>query len=273
MTAPAMDHVNGIPALGFGTYPLLGDEAVRAVSMALELGFRHIDSAQMYGNETQVGRAIASSGIPRGELFIVTKVDPSNLGVGRFAGSVARSVEELGTVPDLLLIHWPPADSPIDGPVERLIEEQRKGMARLIGVSNFNTAMMRRAQDLAKGALICNQVEFHPLLDQARLLATARELGMVLTAYSPLARGKAMETAAVREIARRYGCPASAVVLRWIIQQGVAAIPMTSKRINAEANLAALDINLSDEEMAAISVLNMQHERVINPSWMAGRWD
>ena len=273
MTAPAMDHVNGIPALGFGTYPLLGDEAARAVSMALELGFRHIDTAQMYGNEAHVGRAIASSGIPRGELFLVTKVDPSNLSAGRFAGSVARSVEELGTVPDLLLIHWPPADSPIDGPVERLIEEQRKGMARLIGVSNFNTAMMRRAQDMAKGALICNQVEFHPLLDQRKILATARELGMVLTAYSPLARGKAMETPVVREIARRYGCPASAVVLRWIIQQGVAAIPMTSKRANAEANLAARDITLSDAEMAAVSALNAQHERVINPSSMAGRWD
>lgn len=273
MTAPAMDHVNGIPVLGFGTYPLLGDEAVRAVSMALELGVRHIDTAQMYGNEKEVGRAIAASGLARDALFIVTKVDPSNLGAARFAGSVARSVEDLGTVPDLLLIHWPPADSPIDSPVERLIEEQRKGMARLIGVSNFNTAMMRRAQAIAKGALICNQVEFHPLLDQSKVHAVARELGMVLTAYSPLVRGKAMEAPAVREIASRHGCPASAVVLRWIIQQGVAAIPMTSKPANAKANLAALDITLDDAEMAAISALTANAERVINPSAMAGRWD
>ena len=273
MTAPAMDHVNGIPALGFGTYPLLGDEAVRAVSMALELGFRHIDTAQMYGNERQVGRAIAASGLARNELFIVTKVDPSNLGAAHFAGSVARSVEELGTVPDLLLIHWPPADTPIDGPLERLIEEQRKGMARLIGVSNFNTAMLRRAQEMARGALVCNQVEFHPMLDQSKLLGVARELGMVLTAYSPLARGKAMEAPAVREIASRHGCPASAVVLRWIIQQGVAAIPMTTKRANASDNLAALDITLTEAEMAAISALGAQGQRLINPSWMAGRWD
>lgn len=273
MTPRAMDHVNGIPALGFGTYPLKGEEAVRAVSMALELGLRHIDTAQMYGNEKQVGQAIAASGIPRSELFIVTKVDPSNLGAARFAGSVARSAEDLGTVPDLLLIHWPPADSPIDGPVERIIAEQQKGMARLIGVSNFNTAMLRRAQEIAKGALICNQVEFHPLLDQSKILATARDLGMVLTAYSPLAHGKAMEQPAVQEIARRHGCPASAVVLRWIIQQGVAAIPMTSKRANAEANLAALDITLSDEEMAAVSALTIKGTRLIDPSWMAGRWD
>ena len=164
MTPRAMDHVNGIPALGFGTYPLKGEEAVRAVSMALELGLRHIDTAQMYGNEKQVGQAIAASGIPRSELFIVTKVDPSNLGAARFAGSVARSAEDLGTVPDLLLIHWPPADGEIDAPVEiivklaRLIERQRvngevaaRGILVPIGVESDARMAAERFHVAAQG--------------------------------------------------------------------------------------------------------------------------
>ena len=268
-----MDHFNGIPAIGLGTYPLAGPEAERCVAAALEVGIRHIDTAQMYGNEKQVGRGMAASGVTRVELFLVTKVDPSNLGAARFADSVRRSVDDLGSVPDLLLIHWPPSDGEIDGPVERLLRAGEQGFAKNLGVNNFSPRLMRHAQALAGGKLICNQVEFHPLLDQSKILATARQLGMVLTAYSPLAHGKAMEQPAVQEIARRHGCPASAVVLRWIIQQGVAAIPMTSKRANAEANLAALDITLSDEDMAAISALTIKGTRLIDPSWMAGRWD
>lgn len=267
-----MDRFNGIPAIGFGTYPLAGAEAERCVAAALEVGIRHVDTAQMYGNERAVGRGIAASGVPRGDIFLVTKVDPSNLGSSRFAASVQRSVDELGTVPDLLLIHWPPSDGEIDGPVERLLREGEKGMAQRLGVSNFSPRLMRRAQSLAGGRLICNQVEFHPLLDQSKLLATARELGMVLTAYSPLARGRCMEEEVVQEIAARHGRPASEIVLRWIIQQGVAAIPMTRKRDNAASNLRAADFALTEPEMAAITALGSRNIRLINPSWMRS-WD
>lgn len=273
MASTMMQSEKGIPLLGFGTYPLKGEEAERCVSMALEIGYRHIDTAQMYANEKAVGRAIKASGVRREEIFLVTKVDPSNLGPTRFADSVAQSVDDLGTVPDVLLIHWPPADDNFDATVERLIAEQQKGNTRLIGVSNFTPAMLRRAQSIAEGRIICNQVEFQPLLDQSVLLATARELGVVLTAYRPLARGKAMEPPVIQQIAQRHGRPASEVVLRWIIQQGVAAIPMTTQRVNAVSNLNALSFSLPDEEMAAITAIGTREGRTINPSWMAGRWD
>ena len=268
-----MDRFNGIPAIGFGTYPLSGAEAERCVAAALEVGIRHVDTAQMYGNEKPVGRGIAVSGVARGDVFLVTKVDPSNLGASRFATSVQRSVDELGTVPDLLLIHWPPSDGDIDGPVERLLRAGEAGMAKHLGVSNFSPRQMRRAQELAGGRLICNQVEFHPLLDQSKLLAAARELNMVLTAYSPLARGRCMEEKVVQDIAARHGRPVSEVVLRWIIQQGVAAIPMTRRRENAASNLRAADFALAAEEMDAISALSSRNMRLINPSWMTKGWD
>ena len=267
-----MDRFNGIPAIGFGTYPLKGAEAEQCVAAALDVGIRHIDTAQMYGNEKPVGRAIAASGLARSDIFLVTKVDPSNLGAARFADSVKRSVDDLGTVPDLLLIHWPPPDGEIGGPLERLLKAGQAGMALKLGVSNFTPGQMRRAQQLAGGALICNQVEFHPLLDQSRLLAAAREVSMVLTAYSPVARGKCMEEKVVQEIAARHGRPASEVVLRWITQQGVAAIPMTRRRENAASNLRAVDFTMSGDEMAAITALNSRNKRLIDPAWNDPQW-
>ena len=273
MPAIAMKSVNGIPVLGFGTYPLVGEEAIRAIAMALELGLRHIDTAQMYGNEADVGRALAASSLPRQELYVVTKIDPSNLGGSRFLASAKRSAEALGSPPDLLLIHWPPADADFDATVERLIEARDRGLARAIGVSNFTPRMMRRAQQLASGAILCNQVEFHPLLDQSALLAAAREEGVALAAYSPLARGKALEPGPIRDIAARLGRKPSEIVLRWIIQQGVAAIPMTTRRENALSNINALTFDLSEADMAAISALGTARGRTINPSWMAGRWE
>jgi 2,5-diketo-D-gluconate reductase B len=268
-----VDRPNGIPILGFGTYPLSGDEAVRAAAMAIGLGFRHIDTAQMYGNERDVGRAIKASGLKRQEPYIVTKVDPANLGKERFVDSVARSIEDLGGPVDLLLIHWPPGDREFDAAIDRLVAEKERSTTRAIGVSNFSPGLMRRAQERAKGAIVNNQVEFHPLLDQKQLLAAAKELGIVLSAYSPLARGAALKPQAVADVAHRLGRPPSEVVLRWIIQQGVAAIPMTTKRENALSNLNALSLMLSEADIAAISAIGTRQGRTINPSWMAGRWD
>lgn len=268
-----MKTVNGIPIFGLGTYPLQGDEAYRAVTMALELGIRHIDTAQMYENEAEIGRAVAASGLPRSEIFVVTKVDPGNLVADRFASSVARSMADLGGPADLLLIHWPPPEADFDATVDRLVAEKAKGMAKTIGVSNFTPRMMRRAQQRTGGAIINNQVEFHPLLDQRAVLATARELGIALSAYSPLARGAAMKPDVVQEVARRLDRPASEVVLRWIIQQGVVAIPMTTRRENALSNLNALTFTLSDADMAAISAIGRRDTRTVSPASMEGRWD
>jgi diketogulonate reductase-like aldo/keto reductase len=251
----------------------MGEDVYRAVRMALDLGIRHIDTAQMYGNERDIGRALRDCGIARHDLYVVTKVDPSNIGASRFSNSVAQSIEHLGGPVDLLLIHWPPQGMEFDAALGRLMEEKAKGMAAAIGVSNFTPKMMRRAQELTGGAVINNQVEFHPLLDQQAVLATARELGIAVSAYSPLARGKALQPQVVQEIAGRHGRPASEIVLRWIIQQGVIAIPMTTKRGNALSNLNAFAFELSDPEMAAISTLGSGAGRTINPAWMAGRWD
>jgi 2,5-diketo-D-gluconate reductase B len=263
---------NGIPVLGLGTYPLKGEEVVSAIRMALDVGLRHVDTAQMYGNERDVGRALTQSGVPRSELYVVTKVDPGNLGGDRFATSVARSTDDLGGPVDLLLIHWPPADDDIDAAVERLMAEKQKGTARHIGVSNFTVGMLRRAHARTGGAIICNQVEFHPLLDQRKLLAEANRLGVALAAYSPLARGAALQAGVVQSVAHRLARPASEIVLRWIIQQEVIAIPMTTKRANASSNLNALDFVLSDDDMTAISGIGTRQGRTISPAWMAGRW-
>jgi diketogulonate reductase-like aldo/keto reductase len=273
LTKLSIPTANGIPLLGSGTYPLMGEECTRVVRMALDLGIRHIDTAQMYGNEKDVGRALRESGLKRSELFVVTKVDPGNVGASRFASTVARSVEELGSAPDLLLIHWPPAEQEFIAVLDRLLAEHQKGNTRAIGVSNFSPAMMRLAQKHCGGAIINNQVEFHPLLDQSAILSTARELGITLSAYSPLARGAALKPAPIASIAARHGRPASEVVLRWILQQGVAAIPMTTKRDNLQSNIAALDFELSAEDMAAISAIGTRQGRTINPSWMSGRWE
>jgi 2,5-diketo-D-gluconate reductase B len=264
---------NGIPALGLGTWPLRGAEAQGAIAMAFELGLRHIDTAQMYGNERDVGKAVANSGLKREDIFVTTKVDPGNLGPQRFASSVARSIDDLGGPADLLLIHWPPPDAEIDGAVDRLVAEKENGNARAIGVSNFSPGMMKRAQARAKGQLVNNQVEFHPLLDQEKLLAEAKAQRIALSAYSPLARGKAMQPAVIQSIAARLGKPASAIVLRWIIQQGVIAIPMTTKRENALANLQAAAFELSDADMKAISAIGTRQGRTISMGGMAGRWD
>ena len=269
----SMRTSNGIPLIGFGTFPLRDGAAERAVSMALEEGFRHIDTAQIYGNEKPVGRAFKSSGLVRGEVFVVTKVDPGNLGAAKFLASVETSIADLGGPADLLLIHWPPPESEIKAVIGRLVEAHRKGLASHIGISNFPTALMRRAAALSPVRLIANQVEFHPLIDQAKVLTEARALGMTLTAYSPLARGLVLKEAVIQAIARKHGRPPSEIALRWIVQQGVAAIPMTTRRENAQSNLRVLHFTLPEEDMAAISALTARHHRVITPASMAGRWD
>ena len=268
-----MKKLNGIPTLGLGTYPLQGDDVYNAVRMAIDLGYYHIDTAQMYGNEVGVGRAIKSCGVDRNELFIVTKVDPSNISQNRFTKSVQQSISDLGGPVDLLLIHWPPADVELDGALDRLMAELENGTTKAIGVSNFSTKMMYHAQSYTKGKITCNQVEFHPLLDQSKILTAATELGIVLEAYSPIARGAALKPETILEIAKRHDRSPSEIVLRWITQQNVVAIPMTTKKENAASNLRSLEFDLSPEDMKAITQLGTSNGRTINPSWMQGRWD
>ena len=268
-----MQSLTGIPLLGFGTFPLQGEEVYRAVTSALDIGFRHVDTAQMYGNERQVGEALKRSGVPRGELYVVTKVDPGNAGAARFRASVEASLAALNGPVDLLLIHWPPADAELDAVIDRLVAAHAEGFAKAIGVSNFPVRLMRRAARRSSIPLINNQVEFHPLIDQHAVLREAQALGMTLSAYCPLGRGIVLKEPVLQEIARRHGRPASEIALRWIIQQGVAAIPMTTKPENAASNFKALSFSLAPDDMAAIGALHARHRRLISPSWMQGRWD
>ena len=268
-----MKKFKSIPAIGLGTYPLNGDECYKAVRMAIDSGYRHIDTAQMYGNEAAVGRAIEDCGVARDEMFIVTKVDPGNVSGKRFSTTTRQSISDLGGPVDLLLIHWPPDDNEFKATLDRLLTELENANTKAIGVSNFSTKMMREAHAYTKGRIICNQVEFHPLLDQTKVLAVANELGIVLEAYSPIARGAALKPQIVQDIAKRLNCPPSEVVLRWITQQNVVAIPMTTKIENAVSNLRSIELTLTNEDMLAISSLGTAHGRTINPSWMSGRWD
>ncbi len=268
-----MKTLNGIPKLGLGTYPLKGNDAYYAVRMAIDLGYRHIDTAQMYGNEIEVGRAIKDCGVAREEFFIVTKVDPHNVGPDHFLSSTEKSILNLGGSVNLLLIHWPPADSDLNSVVDRLMLAKQTGLTKNVGVSNFTPRMLRDVHARTSGAIICNQVEFHPLLDQSKLLETAGELGVVLEAFSPLARGAALKPDIIQAVAARLNRPPSEIVLRWTIQQGVIPIPMTTKIENAKSNLSTLDFELSAEDMKAISSVGTRDGRIVHTPWMNGRWD
>lgn len=253
-----------MPALGFGTYPLRGEEAVAAVTRALELGYRHLDTAQLYGNEAEIGRAIRASGLPRDALFVTTKVAPAQCGPDMFLDSVDRSLEALGLAAvDLLLLHWPAPAFALETTLALLLEARASGRARRIGVSNVGAALLRRGQALAGGALVVDQVEWHPLIDQRALLAAARSLGVHLTAYAPLARGRVAEEPVVQAIAARHGVAPGQVALAWILQHGAAAIPMSRSETNQRANLAAADVVLDAAAMAALDTLQVRNLRVV----------
>lgn len=262
-----------IPPVGLGTWPLLGGEGERVVSMGLELGYRHIDTAQMYGNEAEVGRAIRASGIPRDEIFLVTKVHPDRFGEGRVMASCEDSLALLDTDHvDMLLVHWPPRGIDTKWVIDDMQTVREAGLTRAIGVSNFNRPQFRAAAERAE--IATNQVEFHALIDQAPMLALSRELGVPLTAYMPVARGRVMDEPVVQAIAAGIGRTPAQVALRWIVQQGVIAIPMSTRRENLAANLAVTEFSLSARDMGAISALTTRHQRFCRqadwePDWEA----
>ena len=244
-----------VPALGFGTWQLRGPDCFDGVLHALALGYRHLDTARMYGNETEVGRAIKASGVDRDEIFLTTKLWRSDVGGKRVRPATEQSLQRLETdVVDLLLVHWPVDDVPISETMTAMREVQEAGLVRHLGVSNFNPRRVREAAQHA--AIFCNQVEYHPFLDQGRLLALADELDHLLTAYSPLAMGRVIDDPTIQALAERCGRTSAQVTLRWLVQQPrVAAIPRSSRSSHREANIAIFDFVLSDDEMKAISEL------------------
>lgn len=256
---------------GLGTWPLRGAELARTVEAAAAAGYRAFDTAQMYGNEAELGAALAALGLPRDEICVTTKVHPENYGEDRFLASVERSLRDLRLDRvDLLLLHWPPADGRVAGPLRLLDRAQRAGLAAHVGVSNFTAAMMREARDILSVPPATNQVEFHPLLDQSRLLAAATETGIPLSAYSSVARGEVLRYPLLAEIGAGYGRSATQVVLRWILQKGVAVVTMSTKPENLRANYDVMDFTLSSVEMDRIGTLTRTGFRVVRSG--VGGW-
>ena len=263
-----------IPALGFGTFGLSDEVARHAVGYALDLGYRHIDTAQMYGNEAEVGQAIAVSNVPRQEIWLTTKIWPDRFSDGDFQRAADESVRRLGTEPDLLLLHWPNRKIPLEETVGALSDVKAKGLTNHIGISNFTIAQTREAIAFSKTPLIVNQVEYHPYLNQRGLLAELRTHGMAMTAYCPLAKGAVFRDRILREIGEDHGKSAGQVTLRWLLQQeGVTAIPRSSREANIAANFDIFDFALSDPEMDRISRLARPHGRLIDPIGHAPDWD
>lgn len=275
---PAVNaHGAQIPAIGLGTWPLKGQVCELAVGAALAAGYRHIDTAAMYGNEEEVGRAVKASGIARDKIWLTTKVWREDIGAGALQKSAEASLKRLGVSSlDLLLIHWPNADIPLQDSIAALCDVKKRGLARHIGVSNFTTGLMREAVKLASEPLVVNQVEYHPHLDQTKVIACARELGLAITSYCPLGRGDVggvMSEPVVQRIATAHGKTPAQVVLRWHIQQpGVIAVPKSATPKRIAENITIADFALTTGEMAEISALARPNSRVVNLAF-APAWD
>lgn len=263
-----------IPSLGFGTWQLDGPDARRMVEAALEIGYRHVDTAYIYKNEAEVGAAIRESGVPRDEVFLTTKVWVDFFKSGELQRAAEGSVERLGVGPvDLLLLHWPKPSPPLAETLRALNAVHEQGLTRSIGLSNFPSAVWREAQGLSEAPLVTNQVEYHPFLTQETLRRTAAELGSSLTAWSPLAQGKVADDPTLAEIAKAHGKTPGQVTLRWLVQQGVIGIPRTAKESRARENFEIFDFALTDEEMQRVFALGSPGGRL--GDWLdpAFRWD
>ena len=263
-----------VPALGLGTWQLSGRACFEAVRHALDLGYRHIDTAQMYGNETEVGWAVRDSGLARDQIFLTTKLAPGNHAAAAVRRSTEESLRRLASDHvDLLLIHWPTGEVPLGETLDALAALREAGKARHIGVSNFNVALLDEAVDRNGADLLCNQVEYHPYLSQRSVLAATRGHGMMLTAYSPLARGRVLRDPVLSAIGRNYDKSPAQVALRWLLDQdGVAAIPKAASRTHLAANLAVFDFALSAADRARIDALRDGY-RVVDPAGWAPDWD
>jgi len=266
-----------IPLLGFGTWQLEADDARRMVREALRIGYRHIDTAWIYKNEKAVGDgiadAVAEGIVTRDDIFVTTKIWVEHFHRDALLRQAEESALSLGLTPDLLLLHWPKPTPALEETIGALNEAQEKGFAKNIGLSNFPSALFRQAAALSTALLITNQVEYHPYLSQKTLIETARELGSSITAWSPLAQGKIADDAVIGDIAKAHGKTHGQVTLRWIIQQGVIAIPRTAKETRAAENFDIFDFKLSAEEMARIHALARPEGRL--GDWLdeAFDWD
>lgn len=260
----------------FGTYPLKGEVLRDAIAAALDVGYRAFDTAQMYGNEADTGAALAAGGVARDALCITTKVHPDNFSDAAFLPSVEASLRALQIDQvDILLLHWPPVGGDIAPSLRLLQQALDRGLTRHIGVSNYTVQMMRDAKAIVDAPLVTNQVEFHPLLNQDKLLAAASETGIPLSSYSSVARGEVFRHAIFAEIGEGYGKSAAQVVLRWILQKGVSLNTMSTKPANIRANFEIMDFTLSSIDMARIDAMTQTGYRIVGKGLVpwAPEWD
>jgi len=266
-----------IPALGFGTWDLRGDTAVNMVRDAIEIGYRHIDTAVMYDNEREVGEGIRQAGIDRNELFVTTKIWPSDFESAAFEAAVTTSLDKLALDRvDLLLLHWPNPDVPLAETMDALCDAKLGGRTSHIGISNFTTRQIEQAVELSREPIAVNQVEYHPYLSQNALMETHAKHGIALTAYCPIARGRIFDEASLNDIARKHDKRPNQIVLRWLIQQDqVIAVPRTSSIAHARSNFELDDFELSAEEMKQIAACESADGRIVavNSQGFAPDWD
>lgn len=263
-----------IPAIGFGTSQL--KDCGEIVATALKLGYRHIDTAWKYGSEKGVGEGLRASGVARKEIFLVTKVSHEYLRAGDFARSVEESLKNLQVdYVDMLHVHWPSVDNiPLAETMGALARAKREGKARHIGVANFNIALVEQALRLCPEPLSTLQAEYHPHLDQSKVLAACRRLGLVFTAYCPLGRGRLFTDPVIGAIAQARGKTVAQVALRWQMQQGnISAIPRSSNPRHMAENLDVFNFELTGDEMQRIFALKRPDGRIANPAGRAPAWD
>ncbi|MFD1560252.1 aldo/keto reductase [Paraburkholderia silviterrae] len=264
-----------IPAIGFGTYGMGAADIYRVIPEALRAGFRHIDTAQIYRNEAEIGECVAESGTPRREIFLTTKVWVSHYAHQHFEASVNESLRKLRTdYIDLLLLHWPGSDVPLAEQIAGLNAVVRAGKVRHIGVSNFNRAQMTEAIRLSTAPLVTNQFEYHPYLNQSLLTESTLQAGLAVTAYCGMAVGRVFTEPALERIAARHDKTIAQIVLRWLVQQrGVVALSRTTRVDRLAQNLAVFDFELDSADMATIHALATSGSRIVNPPGLAPQWD
>ncbi len=273
MTIPAIE-ANGarIPAIGLGTWDLRGRTCARMVEQALRLGYRHVDTAEMYGNESEVGDGLRACGIARREVFITTKVWQDHLAPRAFERATRDSLAKLRlSEVDLLLIHWPNPRIPLADTIGALCKMKREGLTRHVGISNFTVDLVAAAVKLATEPLVTNQIEWHPYIDQSKVIGASRRHGLSVTAYSPIARGRAVDDDTLQAIGLRHRKSAGQVCLRFLIQEGAIVIPRTSKPERLAENMAIFDFELAPAEMEEVRRLANPRGRIVNwsgsPNW------
>lgn len=267
-------HGAAIPALGFGLFRMSDAEVENVVPAALEAGFRHFDTAQIYQNEAALGRALEAAGARREELFLTTKVWVDNYSADKFAASVEQSLERLKTDRvDLLLLHWPGDKVAVARQIEMLNAVHAAGKTRFVGVSNQNIVQLRQSVASSQAPIITNQIEMHPFLDQRAMEDAAKSLGVAITAYFGMADGAAPRDPLLRKIGVKHGKTAAQVALRWLLQRGHVALSKTARPERAAENIQVFDFHLDDADMVAIGQLARPGGRLVSPPGLAPAWD